>query len=131
MAFTLNKIKDLLERKDVVCIICDDGSTDGTSNFLKIEYPNIELIQNSESRGLIFSRNRLLNLTTTEFSISLDDDANFVSTNTLQYIIEYFYNNSDCGLIALRVFWGLKEPEETTSNEKPQHVQSFVCCAHV
>jgi glycosyltransferase involved in cell wall biosynthesis len=131
LAFTLNKIKDLLDRKDVVCIICDDGSTDGTSDFLKIEYPNIQLLQNFDSKGLIFSRNRLLNLTKTKFAISLDDDANFVNTNTLQYIKEYFDNNSACGLIALRVFWGLEEPEETTSNEKPHRVQGFVGCAHV
>ena len=131
LAFTLNKIKDLLDRKDVVCIICDDGSTDGTSDFLKIEYPNIQLIQNPESKGLIFSRNRLLNLTTTEFAVSLDDDAHLNSTIALECIKEYFYNNSDCGLIALRIFWGLEETKETTSNEKPHRVQGFVGCAHV
>ena len=54
LAFTLSKIKYLLDRKDVVFIICDDGSNDGTSNFLKIAYPNIQLIKNSESKCLIF-----------------------------------------------------------------------------
>jgi glycosyltransferase involved in cell wall biosynthesis len=131
LAFTLDKIKYLLDRKDVVCIICDDGSTDGTSNFLKTDYPNIQLIQNSESKGLIFSRNRLLNLTKTEFAVSLDDDSHLDSTDALEFIKEYFYNNSDCGLIALRIFWGLEETKETAFNQKPHRVQGFVGCAHV
>jgi glycosyltransferase involved in cell wall biosynthesis len=131
LAFTLNKIKDLLERKDVVCIICDDGSTDGTSNFLKTEYPNIQLIQNSESKGLIFSRNRLLDLVTTEFAVSLDDDAHFITKAPLELIYKYFEENANCGLIALRIFWGLEEPNSRVSNEKAQCIQGFVGCAHV
>ena len=48
LAFTLSKIKHLLCRDDVNCIICDDGSTDGTVPFLRLHYPNIQLIQNKE-----------------------------------------------------------------------------------
>ena len=33
LSFTLEKIKYLLEREDVDCIICDDGSSDGTAFF--------------------------------------------------------------------------------------------------
>jgi GT2 family glycosyltransferase len=131
LAITLNKIKYLLERNDVVCIICDDGSTDGTSEFLKKEYPQIQLIQNPESKGLIYSRNKLLSLVKSEFAISLDDDAHFVTNNSLESIREYFENHTNCGLIALRIFWGLGEPKETVSNEKSNQVQGFVGCGHV
>lgn len=131
LAFTLDKIKYLLERNDVVCIICDDGSTDETSEFLKKEYPQIQLIQNPESKGLIYSRNKLLSLVKSEFAISLDDDAHFVTNNSLESIREYFENHTNCGLIALRIFWGLGEPKETVSNEKSNQVQGFVGCGHV
>lgn len=130
LAITLNKIKYLLERDDVECIVCDDGSTDGTSIFLKTEYPNIQLIQNSESKGLIYSRNRLLSLVKSEFAISIDDDAHFVTNNPLESIREYFENHPNCGLVALRIFWGLEEPKEIVSDEKSERLQGFVGCGH-
>lgn len=131
LVFTLDKIKPLLDRRDVVCLICDDGSTDGTASFLQVKYPEIELIQNSESQGLIFSRNRLLHLTTTEFAISLDDDAHFITEKPLESISDHFDKNTHCGLLALRIFWGLEEPVSILTNEKPNRVQGFVGCAHV
>ena len=131
LAFALDKIQYLLNRKDVVCLICDDGSTDGTSHFLQSKYPEIQLIQNSKSQGLIYSRNRLLSLVKTDYAISLDDDAYFLTENPLELIQRYFEENTHCGLIALRIFWGLEEPVSIESNKKPARVQGFVGCAHV
>ena len=131
LAFTLEKIKYLLDRKDVECLICDDGSTDGTSGYLQANYPEIQLIQNGKSQGLIFSRNRLLSLVKTDFAISLDDDAHFLMENPLEIIRKHFEEYPNCGLLALRVFWGLEEPETMVSDEKPHQVQGFVGCAHV
>ncbi|SHG30450.1 Glycosyltransferase, GT2 family [Flavobacterium fluvii] len=131
LVFTLGKIQYLIERKDVVCVICDDGSTDGTTSFIQTQYPEIQLIQNAKSRGLVYSRNRLLSLVTTEFAISIDDDAHFVTENPLESIRNYFEKNANCGLVALRVFWGIEEPFFKISNEKPNQVQGFVGCGHV
>ena len=131
LELTLKKIDHLLSRKEVVCIICDDGSNDGTASFIQTKYPSIKFIQNQKSKGLIFSRNRLLELVKTEFAISLDDDAHFVTENPLESITKHFDQNPVCGLIALRVFWGLESPVETVSNEEITHVKGFVGCAHV
>lgn len=131
LAYTLRKIKPLLDRVDVVCIICDDGSTDGTAHFLQTQYPKIQLIQNATSQGLIYSRNRLLSLVATEFAISIDDDAHFLTENPLESINNHFKEHPNCGLLALRVYWGLEEPSTLVSTEKPHRVQGFVGCAHV
>jgi glycosyltransferase involved in cell wall biosynthesis len=131
LAFTLEKIKYLLEREDVDCIICDDGSTDGTALFLELNYPQIKRIQNEYSRGYIYSRNRLLDLVTSEFAISLDDDAYFVTENALSVIADYFAVNPNCGVLALRIFWGLVPPHTIVTSENPIRVQGFVGCAHV
>ncbi|MEO8515694.1 MAG: glycosyltransferase [Flavobacterium sp.] len=128
---TLNKIMFLLKRDDVECIICDDGSSDGTSQFLKDNHPQIQLINNAESKGLIFSRNRLMNLVNSEFAISLDDDLNFLSENPLEIIESYFHENPKCGLISFRIFWNKQEPSSTHSNQKTIRVQSFAGGAHV
>lgn len=131
LIFTLDKIKYLLDKEEVVCLICDDGSTDGTFEFLSQNYPKIMLIQNSKSEGLIYSRNRLMGLATTEFAISLDDDAHFLTDNPLASIRNYFDAHKNCGLLALRIFWGLAAPSVLVSSDKPQRVQGFVGCAHV
>ncbi|MDO9509764.1 MAG: glycosyltransferase [Candidatus Magasanikbacteria bacterium] len=130
LAFTLRKICHLIE-SGVECIICDDGSSDDTAAFLQMEYPVIKLIQNKKSRGLILSRNRLLHMVTTEYAISLDDDAHFITENPLESIIKHFEMNPTCGLIALRIFWGLDSPANIVSNEETLRVKGFVGCGHV
>ena len=131
LIFTLKKIEYLINRDDVECIICDDGSTDGTFKYLCENFSQIRLLQNQKSRGYIFNRNKLLNLTTAEFAISLDDDAHFLSDNPLELIENYFNKYISCGLIAFRIFWGLNNPKSYFSADKPQRVQGFVGCAHV
>jgi len=131
LKITLSKINHLLLRKEVLCIICDDGSTDDSSLFIENEYPEIQLIKNEKSRGLIYSRNRLLALVRTDFAISLDDDAHFLTDSPLSAIRDYFNKHPRCGLIALRIFWGLEPPESLISGEIPLRVRSFVGCAHV
>lgn len=131
LQLTLQKISYLLKREDVECIICDDGSTDNTSLFLKENYPEIQFIRNKESKGLIFSRNRLMSLMNAEFAISLDDDLNFITENPLEIIETYFQENPNCGLLSFRIFWSKQEPTSIQTNQKAIRVQSFAGGAHV
>jgi glycosyltransferase involved in cell wall biosynthesis len=131
LVFTLDKIKTLLNDNSVVCVVYDDGSTDGTYEYVKDNFPNIQLRSNIISKGYIFCRNKMLNETNADYAISLDDDAHFVTDNPLEIIINHFEQNAKCGLLALRIFWGLDEPIANVSCENPQRVQGFVGCAHV
>jgi glycosyltransferase involved in cell wall biosynthesis len=131
LAFTLDKIKCLLKEDGVECVIFDDGSTDGTFEYVKGKFPNIQLQRNTISKGYIFCRNKMLNETQADFAISLDDDAHFLTENPLDFIQKHFEENAKCGLLALRIFWGLQEPVSVLTDEKPNQVQGFVGCAHV
>lgn len=131
LKITLQKISHLLEKEDVECIIYDDASTDNTFEFLKEEYPNIILLSNSTSKGLIHNRNYLLNNCHGKYAISLDDDSNFITENSLELIENHFNQNVNCGVIACRVFWGLEEPEFTNTNQIVHRVKGFVGCGHV
>jgi glycosyltransferase involved in cell wall biosynthesis len=130
LVFTLDKIKPLLDRKDVTCLICDDGSTDGTASFLQMKYPDIQLIQNSKSQGLIYSRNRLLSLVKTEFAISIDDDLHFLTENPLEIITDFFVKNPEVGVLGFRIFWSKTAPIRTASLEQSMRVQSYAGGAH-
>jgi glycosyltransferase involved in cell wall biosynthesis len=130
LSFTLDKIQYLLDRKDVVCIICDDGSTDGTAPLLQTRYPNIKLIQNPKSKGLIYSRNRLLSLVTTDFAISIDDDLHFITENPLEIIFDFFVKNPDVGVAGFRIFWSKTEPINTATLEQTMPMQGYAGGAH-
>ncbi|MBP1224009.1 glycosyltransferase family 2 protein [Flavobacterium sp. 1355] len=131
LIFTLGKIQYLLDKENVNCIICDDGSTDGTASYIQDNFPKIQLITNSESKGLIYSRNRLLNLVTSEFAISIDDDAHFITQNPFEIILKAFDENPKTGLFSFRIFWGLQEPETYHSDKNSYRMKSFVGCGHV
>jgi glycosyltransferase involved in cell wall biosynthesis len=130
LLFTLQKIKYLLNG-EVKCVVYDDGSTDGTFEKVTTQFPEIEVERNEISRGYIFCRNKMLNETKADFAISLDDDAHFLTENPLEKILYYFNHNPNCGLVALRIFWGLEEPKNQLPNESPSRVQSYVGCGHV
>lgn len=131
LGFTLSKINYLLKENSVECVVFDDGSTDGTYEYVKQNFPHIKIRKNVNSKGYIFCRNKMLNDTKADCAISLDDDAHFLTDNPLELIQRHFEQNANCGLIALRVFWGLDGPISKVSNEKSQQVQGFVGCAHV
>lgn len=131
LILTLRKLEYLLIRNDVECIIYDDGSNDGTFNYIQNNYPTILLKRNEVSKGYLYCRNKMLSQTKAMYAISLDDDAHFLTNNPLEPIRNYFESNPHCGLIAFRIFWGRTEPLNTISFEFPQRVQSFVGCAHV
>jgi glycosyltransferase involved in cell wall biosynthesis len=131
LAFTLDKIKYLLKENSVECVVFDDGSVDGTYEYVKFHFPNVKIQRNTISKGYLFCRNVMLNETEATFAISLDDDAHFVTINPLETIKKYFDANANCGLLALRIFWGLEEPNSIVSADQTQRVKGFVGCAHV
>src|SRR5690606_6819240 len=131
LKFTLQKIQCLLDSEDVECIICDDGSTDGTFGYLKENFPNAQLIRHEASRGLIASRNELLHVTKAAYAITLDDDAHIVSENTLYIIKAFFESHKKCAVMALRVFWGKTLSANLNHALTNKRVKGFVGCGHV
>ncbi|WNH09635.1 glycosyltransferase family 2 protein [Thalassobellus suaedae] len=128
---TLNRLAFFINNDDVEFIICDDGSLDGTSNFIETNYKSIQLIKNTKSKGLIFSRNRLLSLTTADYAITLDDDAHIVSNDALKKIDDFFESNKKCAVIAFRIFWGKILPNHVGHSLAEKRVKGFVGCGHV
>jgi glycosyltransferase involved in cell wall biosynthesis len=129
LKFTLNSLQPFI-KDGVSVIVCDDASTDGTSEFIRSEYPEIQLIVNSVNKGLIFSRNLLMSQVQTTYAVSLDDDANFLSLEPLEKILRHFEREPKCGVISFRVYWGKEKPDIIYSNEINCRVKSFLGGAH-
>jgi len=131
LAFTLRKIGYLINNKDIEVVVFDDGSIDGTYEYVKYNFPTIKIHRNLKSKGYLFCRNKMLNETKATYAVSLDDDAHFITENPLEAIFNHFEQHATCGLIALRIFWGLESPNEIVSKEEIGRVKGFVGCAHV
>ena len=130
LIFTLEKLASLLTKPYFEVLICDDGSTDGTFDYVQKHFPNVIIFRNETSKGLIFSRNVLLEKTTAKYAISLDDDAHFLSQNPLEEIQQFFEINPTCGVLAFRIYWDKNSPITTQTNEKSIRVKGFVGCGH-
>lgn len=130
LKFTLQQIQALLELPQVSCIICDDGSNDGTWEYLQNNHPNILLLRHEKSLGLIASRNELMSLVRTQYAISIDDDLHFLSDNPLQAIHAYFEEHPQCGLVGFRIFWGKQPPSSEQTADVPLRMRSFAGGAH-
>jgi glycosyltransferase involved in cell wall biosynthesis len=128
---TLKKCDFLLSRPDVEFIVCDDGSNDGTYDFLIENYPSIQLLRNERSKGLIFSRNLLISKSKSDYIISIDDDLHFLSESPLELIAEFFEQNPKCAVISFAVFWGINAPNITGhTSDSGYRTKSYLGGAH-
>ena len=131
LKFTLSKISHLIHRPDVECIIWDDGSSDNTYDYIKNNHPEIQIFKNETSKGLIYSRNRLLEKTKAVYAISIDDDLHFITQQPLEVIEAVFSQNNACAVISFRIFWSTSNPETTEHNQQLERVKNFAGGAHV
>ncbi len=89
---TKNRREDILralascERQTVPLeiIVCDDASTDGTSEAVKQQFPRVIVLRTERSLGSTINRNRAVERATTPFIFSIDDDSEFLSPRTVE-----------------------------------------------
>jgi glycosyltransferase involved in cell wall biosynthesis len=81
-------------------IVVDDGSTDGTADFVRSQFPAARLFSHPDSLGPSGRRNAAVQAAGGEIVVMLDDDARFVSRETLSEICANF-SDPRLGAVAL------------------------------
>lgn len=75
---------------NVETLVIDDGSSDGTFAMLRSEFPSVRAIRSEQSLGLIVQRNRAAMKAASPYIISIDDDGEFKSTETVAQTLKEF-----------------------------------------
>lgn len=81
-------------------VVIDDGSTDGTSDMIRREFPRILLKRFEESRGLIVRRNDGARMATGDVVFSIDDDAAFSTPQVVAQTLREF-DDLRIGVVAM------------------------------
>ena len=71
-------------------LLCADGCTDGTVEFVRKEFPGAKLIEHAQPSGSIRARLELMKLAASDLVISLDDDSYPVEKDFIQRVREAF-----------------------------------------
>jgi len=96
---THNRLKELRHTCEVIAqldpqpselIICADGCTDGTVDFVRTQVPHAKLIIHQPGLGSIPSRNQMIRETNADIALSLDDDSHPIETDALAKIARLF-----------------------------------------
>ena len=142
---TIETIESLLEQQqvDLKIWIVDQGSE--PDNFLKLQeatkaYDNIYIKALKENVGVPGGRNIGMALGTSEYTVSIDNDAVFESPCALAQVIDTYDKNPDLGIIGFRIMnfytnqddeYSWAYPKSLKSSRDKQFLTTCFCgCGH-
>ncbi len=83
-------------------IVIDNGSTDGTDQFIASQYPHVIYRRLSENKGVAYARNRGMELAQGEYVWLLDDDT-IVNDKAITTMLRYMELHPHCGICGCRL----------------------------
>jgi len=112
-------------------IVMDDGSTDGTMEMVRKEFPTVTLYRYATSSGPAAQRNRGVESSMGDIIVAMDDDAEFVSPRTIEQTLADF-ESPIIGAVAIP-FINVKQNNQVLQRAPDRHgvylTDAFVAAA--
>lgn len=83
-------------------IVVDNASTDGSVELVESEYPQVNLIRNSNNLGFAAANNKALEVVTGDYILMLNPDTQVIN-NSLAGIISFMRENPKTGCVGCRL----------------------------
>ena len=108
MISTRDRVRDLqgtcsqllkLEPPPMEVLICTDGCTDETCDTLARNFPQFNMLRNTQARGSVPSRDRMLRSARADIVVSLDDDSYPLRTDFLQRLTTVFDDHPEAAVV--------------------------------
>ncbi len=91
-----------LKRKDVEVIVVDNGSEDGTVEYIKKKYPTIRLFEMDSNKGVAVARNVALKAAQGDYLFIIDNDLR-LNEEAVEGMLSYMDNHQDVGICGCRL----------------------------
>ena len=129
LAVTLSELRKK-GYEDVETIVIDDGSKQPLPKALRAAFPKVRFERVDNSLGLVVQRNRLAQMLSSTYYLSLDDDS-FPVAGNINEAVNWLENHLSVAALAFHV---VRADEDISSAEmlgEPFPVQYFIGCGHL
>lgn len=90
-------------KKEIIYV--DNGSKDGSVEMVKLNYPEVHIIESPTNLGFIGANNLGYKVATGKYILLLNSDA-FLGEHTLEDLIGFMENTPDCGIVGCKAIGG-------------------------
>jgi GT2 family glycosyltransferase len=129
LAITLSELR-MRGYEDVETIVIDDGSQRRLPEELRAAFPKVRFERTEGPLGLVVQRNRLAQMLSSTYYLSLDDDS-FPVAGDINDAVTWLENHPSVAALAFRVVQGDENIPGAETPEEPFPVQYFIGCGHL
>lgn len=99
---TLKTLFEFTKDVDFKLYVVDNCSTDGTVEYIKVNYPDVELLVQPKNIGFGAGHNVVINKVQSKYHVVINPDIVFIE-NSIKKMVDFLDDNQDIGLLAPKI----------------------------